>query len=334
MPFQPGQIVQPQPRTTSVPIPSYVEPPIQRSGSVQENHAGTTFSLGVGQVMRNPSVASSMHAARPMPSSAPPTVGPGGAVPISPFNGIQAHPGHMGPDQYGYLPQRPPSEPPMDASLRKSPSTRSLNTRYGAAMPTPPPPVPQVMRHPPQQATFNTGNTMMMNAPPGPLGGQHPGHGRLMMPSDSYTSRTQPSFETFADPSPPNSPGEETSPLPSIPVTSSVSANMKCKVFLKQHHAQWKSLGAARLRLYRQDPTNVKQLVVEAEDKNKTPLISTIVLTDGVERVGKTGVAIELSDRGARTGIVYMIQLRNESSAGGLFDSLLAGSDRRGLGGN
>lgn len=103
---------------------------------------------------------------------------------------------------------------------------------------------------------------------------------------------------------------------------------MKCKVFLQQQHAQWKSLGSAKLKLYRQDPTNVKQLVVEADNKDKTVLISTIVLTDGVERVGKTGVAIELSDRGARTGIVYMIQLRNETSAGGLFDSLLAGSDR------
>lgn len=57
-------------------------------------------------------------------------------------------------------------------------------------------------------------------------------------------------------------------------------------------------------------------------------MISTIVLTDGVERVAKTGVAVEISDKGKRTGIVYMIQLRNEQSAMGLFESLLAGSDR------
>jgi hypothetical protein len=105
---------------------------------------------------------------------------------------------------------------------------------------------------------------------------------------------------------------------------------MKCKVFKKQHHAQWKALGAAKLKLYREEPTNVKQLVVEADNKDKSVLISTIVLTDGVERVGKTGVAIELSDQGTRTGIVYMIQLRNETSAGGLFDSLLMGSERAG----
>ncbi len=103
---------------------------------------------------------------------------------------------------------------------------------------------------------------------------------------------------------------------------------MKCKVFAKQNHQQWKSLGAAKLKLYVQPGTNVKQLVVEADTIAKTMLISTIVLTDGVERVGKTGVAVELSDHGQRTGIIYMLQLRNEKSALGLFESLLVGSDR------
>jgi len=107
---------------------------------------------------------------------------------------------------------------------------------------------------------------------------------------------------------------------------------MKCKVFLQQQHAQWKSLGTAKLKLYHESPTNVKQLVVEADNKDKTVLISTIVMEDGVERVGKTGVAVALSDKGRRTGIIYMIQLRNEKSAGGLFDSLIVGSDRSALG--
>lgn len=149
-----------------------------------------------------------------------------------------------------------------------------------------------------------------------------------MLPSAQLSSRSlSMATGSIEEPSPPNSPVEET-PAVSGPVTSTISAQMKCKVFLKQHHAQWKSLGSAKLKLYREQPTNVKQLVVEADDKNHSPLISTIVLTDGVERVGKTGVAIELSDKGARTGIVYMIQLRNEQSAQGFFDSLLAGSDR------
>lgn len=136
-----------------------------------------------------------------------------------------------------------------------------------------------------------------------------------------------PSSQSFYEISPPTSPIRES--VPHIgPVTSAISAQMKCKVFLKQQHAQWKSLGSAKLKLYRESPTNVKQLVVEADNKDKSILISTIVLTDGVERVGKTGVAIELSDKGVRAGVVYMLQLRNETSAQGLFDSLLAGSDR------
>jgi hypothetical protein len=109
-----------------------------------------------------------------------------------------------------------------------------------------------------------------------------------------------------------------------------ISAQMKCKVFLKQSHQQWKSLGSGKLKLYAQKSGgNVKQLVVEREGGGgKGMLISTIVLTDGVERVAKTGVAVEISDKGMRTGIIYMIQLRNENSAAGLFESLLAGSDR------
>lgn len=125
----------------------------------------------------------------------------------------------------------------------------------------------------------------------------------------------------------PVSPVDEQIPQNTGPAV--ISAQMKCKVFLKQSHQQWKSLGAARLKLYVQTSTNVKQLVVESDNRDKTMLISTIVLTDGVERVAKTGVAVEISDvSGARTGIIYMIQLRNEDSAGGLFDSLIAGSDR------
>jgi hypothetical protein len=133
-------------------------------------------------------------------------------------------------------------------------------------------------------------------------------------------------MNSYADISPPTSPVDDERPRG--PTSSVISAQMKCKVFLQQQHAQWKSLGGAKLKLYEEKPTNIKQLVVEADTKDHPIIISTIVLTDGVERVGKTGVAIELSDNGTRTGIIYMIQLKNETSAVGLFDSLLKGSNR------
>ncbi|BEI91494.1 uncharacterized protein CcaverHIS019_0403140 [Cutaneotrichosporon cavernicola] len=123
--------------------------------------------------------------------------------------------------------------------------------------------------------------------------------------------------------SPPPSPTQEEAPRIRGPTT--ITAQMKCKIFLQQGHQQWKSLGHGKLKLYVEKERNLKQLVVDS-DKSST-LISTIVLTDGVERVGRTGVAVEISDAGQHTGVIYMIQLRNESSARGLHDQLLAGSD-------
>lgn len=144
--------------------------------------------------------------------------------------------------------------------------------------------------------------------------------------TNNFPGRMSPLGVSSNDDSPPQSPVEEE--MSSLTGPTIISAQMKCKVFLKQSHQQWKSLGSGKLRLYSQAVGHVKQLVVESDSSSKQLLISTIILTDGVERVAKTGVAVEISDRGKRTGIVYMIQLRNENSAVGLFESLLAGSDR------
>ncbi|KAH8835154.1 hypothetical protein DL96DRAFT_1702156 [Flagelloscypha sp. PMI_526] len=235
-----------------------------------------------------------------------------------------------GPPFNGPPPPRPPSEPGQPP-LRSSPSTRSLNSLpQDKPMPPPPhmqrPPLPGGPGGPPPNG-FGPGPGPPPFVPGQPL--PRPVLPSLQQPGQRAVSMA----DHFDAPSPPDSPVHEM-PKHTGPVTTTVSAQMKCKVFLKQHHAQWKNLGAAKLKLYRQDPTNIKQLVVEADSGKKNVLISTIVLSDGVERVGKTGVAIELSDEGKRTGIVYMIQLRNENSAGGLFDSLLAGSDRTVAGGN
>lgn len=245
----------------------------------------------------------------PMPGNFPPNMPPRG--PMGP-PGIMPPPGPGGPPQ-AMVAMRSPSEPSFQGGVRKSSSSRSLGSQYDRSFPydavPPVPPMP----------AFERRDSFGSMHGPGPL--------RPPLPLNAFSPRS--AATSYIEPSPPNSPVEES--RPTGPVSSSVCATMKCKVFLQQQHAQWKSLGAAKLTLYEQRPTFDKQLVVEADNKEKTLLISTIVLTDGVERVGKTGVAIELSDQGSRTGIVYMIQLRNEKSAGGLFDSLLKGSDRAGL---
>lgn len=212
----------------------------------------------------------------------------------------------------GFPPSRPPSVSSVGSGIRKMPSARSLNTQYSK----PAPPLP----------SFPSGYYQPHGTNQIPMNNLQAPQPRPILPSEFGPSSVSVAETSFNEPSPPNSPSQQPQDLG--PVVSTISAQMKCKVFLQQQHAQWKSLGSAKLKLYCQNPTNVKQLVVEADNKEKSILISTIVLTDGVERVGKTGIAIELSDKGTRTGIIYMIQLRNETSAGGLFNSLLAGSDR------
>ncbi|EIN14200.1 hypothetical protein PUNSTDRAFT_140545 [Punctularia strigosozonata HHB-11173 SS5] len=205
--------------------------------------------------------------------------------------------------------------------LRKSSSSSALASQFERnALNAPRPPIPVI---PPASFPTNPSLAESVGSLPPPSRPLLPSANNARAASMAGSGGASSSYEDEL--SPPASPVLQAA---QGPTTSAITAQMKCKVFLQQQHAQWKSLGSAKLKLYHESPTNVKQLVVEAEDKKRSTLISTIVLTDGVERVGKTGVAVELSDNGQRTGIVYMLQLRNESSAGGLFDSLLAGSDR------
>ncbi|KAL8279588.1 hypothetical protein RQP46_008150 [Phenoliferia psychrophenolica] len=156
----------------------------------------------------------------------------------------------------------------------------------------------------------------------GPGRGQN-GHFRAPSLALDLANSTPGSMEDYGDNSPPPSPK-----LPQGPTKTVIAAQMRCKAFLQQHHAQWKSLGTAKLKVFVTEPINTKQLVVESDKSDKKVFVSTMVLTDGVERVGKTGVAIELSDEGQRTGIIYMLQMKTEQAATGLFDELLKGSDR------
>ncbi|KAI1793944.1 hypothetical protein LXA43DRAFT_884779 [Ganoderma leucocontextum] len=349
--FSPGQHMPPQPFSPGQHMPPYQNgypgpmgrppppppPPgayVPPGGPAPQRNP----SFGHGPPPHNPPPHNGMPPARQTSlTSGPPQVGqsyqgigapqPRPGLPM----GMPPRPG-MGPAPGGaYPPPRPPSEPPMEG-LRKMSSTMSLNSGPGGA-PYPPNGGPPPMMPgypgdlPPPRPGFlqRSGSSSSL---PNMVGGGLQPQPRALLPSAQMSMRSVSTAGSFSieDPSPPGSPVEMRREVG--PVTSTVTAQMKCKVFLKQQHAQWKSLGSARLRLYREDPTYVKQLVVEADDKNKTVLISTIVITDGVERVGKTGVAIQLSDKGVPTGVVYMLQLRNEKSAGGLFNELLFGSDR------
>lgn len=231
-----------------------------------------------------------------------------------------------GPSPYGAPGSRPPSDRSSGGGppLRKSSSSHSLASEYERNRLTANGPLPPMPGYPeglaPPNRPFiprNDSSSSLSSLGTKPI-----------LPSAQLSMRSL-NTVSFADPSPPSSPVEET-PRDIGPVSSRITSNMKCKVFLKEQHAKWKSLGSAQLRLFHESPTNVKQLVVEA---GKKVLISTLILEDGVERVGKTGVAVELSDKGHRTGVVYMIQTKDEKAANELFTNLLAGSDRSEVGG-
>ncbi|CAL1695493.1 unnamed protein product [Somion occarium] len=334
---QPGQTY-PPPRSSSAapggPGPSFAPGQVMPGSGFGPGQVMQPPSFGPGQTM--PPFQGGPGQIVPPPRGASTVYrGPGGPPP--PAMGLPDRPGPQG-MQYngppvsnarfsggsGYPPSRPPSDGSYGSSLRKSPSSRSLASQYEQmppnGMPPPMPAYPDGL--PPPRPGF-----LPRNDSSGSLSSLQAPQPRPLLPSAQLSLRSVSTAVSFVEPSPPNSPVEE-SPQYNGPVTSTVSAQMKCKVFLKQHHAAWKSLGSAKLKLYRESPTNIKQLVVEADNSKKTVMISTIVLPDGVERVGRTGVAVELSDKGLRTGIVYMLQLRNEQAAQGLFDSLLAGSDR------
>lgn len=316
--FGPGQVMHPS--HPNLP-PGAIMPPQPGQGPM-----GPSNFNGQGQII--PPARNTSHRGpqmgfptRPGQPGIAPNGFPGGPPGQPQGNGFGQPPNVVSPPA-----SRPPSSGSYAGGLRKVPSAPMLNAHgdpyQGGQPPMPPfpddlqPPRPHFLPRSDSSSSLNSLSTMNSLHAPRPL-----------LPSAQLGLRNSSIAGSFIEPSPPNSPVEET-PRPVGPTTSSITAQMKCKVFLKQQHSQWKSVGSAKLRLYHESPTNVKQLVVEADNSKKAVLISTIVLADGVERVGRTGVAVEVSDKGARTGIVYMLQLRNETSAGGLFDSLLAGSDR------
>ncbi|CAE7208155.1 unnamed protein product [Rhizoctonia solani] len=291
-------------------------PPQQRVQDNVGNSPGpylpTIRSPPPGPMSAPPSRAPSITHDRSMsPMSLPP--GPGG--PGGPPGG-QWQPPSRGASMTGQVGPGGPPGPPgpqnfhpgpgLPPPLRTQLSSKSLGTEFsGRDRDGPLPPIPQMPGAGPRPGGSAPSSIYSEFAPPRPLFGAP---GPILSPSQNNFPRNVHSapgsgFGSEYDISPPDSPIDE-EPQHSGPVTQVITCETRCKVYAQQEHQKWKSLGAARLKLYQAMPTNVKQLVVQADSKSKNMLISTIVLTDGVERVGKMGIAIELSDNGSRTGVI------------------------------
>ncbi|KAF8679876.1 RhoGEF domain [Rhizoctonia solani] len=269
--------------TIRSPPPGAMSAPPSRAPSVHQDRSGSPMSLPPG-----PGGPPGGHWQPPTRgASIPSQGGPGGPGPRGPPGPQNFQPG-----------------PGMLPPLRTQLSSKSLNSEFSARdRDGPLPPIPRMPNADPRPGGSAPSSMYSEFAPPRPLFGTP---GPLLSPSQNNFPRSANSapgstFGSEYDISPPDSPVDE-EPQQTGPVSQTVTCETRCKVYAQQEHQKWKSLGSARLKLYQAMPTNVKQLVVQADSKSKNMLISTIVLTDGVERVGKMGIAIELSDNGSRTG--------------------------------
>ncbi|CAG8482316.1 2797_t:CDS:10 [Paraglomus occultum] len=88
----------------------------------------------------------------------------------------------------------------------------------------------------------------------------------------------------------------------------------RCRLFLQNDHGVWTSLGWGNMKLLLEISSHRKRIIINS-DKNKSKLIDSIVWEDGVEKVGKAGVAITLKRLDSNVRIVYMMQMKDEKTA-------------------
>jgi hypothetical protein len=118
----------------------------------------------------------------------------------------------------------------------------------------------------------------------------------------------------------------DTPPLPSIPAHFSPEEPLsplherllvkehKVKIFLRLDAGNWKNLGSGRVWVFTTGP-EVRVLVVQPTKKDPGGVLvdGRIFESGACERVGRTGVAVNLPSREGKIS-VYMLQVRNPSN--------------------
>ncbi|KAF0445502.1 GEF1 protein [Gigaspora margarita] len=98
--------------------------------------------------------------------------------------------------------------------------------------------------------------------------------------------------------------------------SSKLAMECRCRLFLQNDHGIWTNLGWGKMQLEIESPSQRRKLVVNSEKQNKK-LVDAILREDGVERVGRAGVAITLNsiDPANSKRIIYMMQMKEEAMA-------------------
>ncbi|OAD70159.1 hypothetical protein PHYBLDRAFT_102741, partial [Phycomyces blakesleeanus NRRL 1555(-)] len=103
------------------------------------------------------------------------------------------------------------------------------------------------------------------------------------------------------------------------PQTLQPVMQFKCKLFLQNETSSWSPFGSVSMRISQQIPSKRMHIYIENE-KNK--LVSSVVRSGNVEKVGNKKVTFLLKNEQERTSMVYMIQLKDEKTAVKTYDYL------------
>ncbi len=94
----------------------------------------------------------------------------------------------------------------------------------------------------------------------------------------------------------------------------------KVKLLLQNDHGVWTNLGWGNMKLSIETPSNRKRIVILSDKDKKSKLVDTFIGESGVGRAGKSNVTFKINNVGGSTSIIYMMQMKDDASAGKAFE--------------
>ncbi|KAI9316279.1 hypothetical protein BX666DRAFT_1949065 [Dichotomocladium elegans] len=104
-----------------------------------------------------------------------------------------------------------------------------------------------------------------------------------------------------------------------VPQTLRLVMQCKTKLFVQNEHSNWSSFGSVQMKISQQLPS--KKMHIEIENKS-TKLVSAIVQSRNVERISPKRITFLLVNEKERQSMVYMVQIKEESTGQKIFEYL------------
>jgi hypothetical protein len=105
--------------------------------------------------------------------------------------------------------------------------------------------------------------------------------------------------------------------------TTTLVMEARCRVLLQNDYNDWTNLNWGSMQLLLEKPSQRKRIIINS-DKAKMKLVDSILWDDGLERVGRTGIAITLKNVDANVRIIYMMQMKDEKTAARAYEIMKA----------